>query len=1033
MSATFEAALTPCPSKSRSLGIGENSDSETWDSLVHATDPFEATGQIEFTTEIRAPTLTGARPRRANRNDSVFEIHEDAMKKQTGPSDKRRRPNMVPKPSDRKSSLLAQPAQRFRPKVNFAPSPPSRPVTRETETRLSSTRPAKKAVEETQSVSRPSPKPSVHSDNDSGLKKGLRRNTVYIPPDDTTVASVFMDLFSPLKKSQGGTMPQLVEDAQVNTLEARIAERQMRKARAGSARKAPLQPSAKIAQEAATRFDVAGKNGGKENIPPGALYGIGKNSKSSGPLKPSRSSIQSTSMSSRHLAAHEPNKSAVSNPGQEKVDAAKKRNVLAVRKNNTTSSRTRINHEETVLKSHAPVTFPDTLDARTSTLSERRGHSEANNSSRHGHKSSKLSVLKELNHQYPMLNDDLSKPLLYEDDWLSHQESVITQLVNALFECTNGDKTTFDQDILRLDLLELYHTEYFTRLYKRLQSSLSCGNLSIPKEVLERNGRFIHDVGLRRKFLDIWIKSYDLRALTAALETVVGRKVSSDTNLFESSLETSPPIDAKRQKMLVRKLEGFLEAFLVRNDDLEQAAHKRDTLLETRARCYRRTVLRSILLVVLLDQGRQSPHGSLPRRLFVPSSPFKSSAELLQALVRILLPSCGHITKQLSHLDCHLSYKQHQLQEYDYQMSNLAVDLRDGVRLTKIVEVLFFTSGHPGSDLEDQTELTLNTGEVLSLHGDSEDLPLSKQLKYPCVSRAAKVFNVQIALSALQAVKGSGVVLDDLRAEDIVDGYQEKTIALLWGLVSKWGLAGLVDWQDVTKEIVRLRRKALTQLSAGQIRDDFCEKSDHHVGDDDHAQLLQEWATLLAALKGLHVNNLTTNFANGKIYEAIVDEYEPYIVGNTDQSDKAASKRATLNSLDSRLRLLGCSPQFAHLVSPGSTPAHILDRDSTLGALAFLCSRLLTTSKRARAAVILQRAWRARLATRDTFRRTVAKNLAEHCAAVVQTRNEILWAKEVITRWWRKQKAQQQREKIARSERMRRSSQLSRRPARRRL
>lgn len=57
---------------------------------------------------------------------------------------------------------------------------------------------------------------------------------------------------------------------------------------------------------------------------------------------------------------------------------------------------------------------------------------------------------------------------------------------------------------------------------------------------------------------------------------------------------------------------------------------------------------------------------------------------------------------------------------------------------------------------------------------------------------------------------------------------------------------------------------------------------------------------------------------------------------------------------------------------------------------------------------MLQRAWRARLAIQTDFRRTVAKNLASHCAAVVQTRDEILWAKGVITRHWRNHKARQQ-------------------------
>ncbi|KAJ5678401.1 uncharacterized protein N7477_004034 [Penicillium maclennaniae] len=360
--------------------------------------------------------------------------------------------------------------------------------------------------------------------------------------------------------------------------------------------------------------------------------------------------------------------------------------------------------------------------------------------------------------------------------------------------------------------------------------------------------------------------------------------------------------------------------------------------------------------------------------------------------------------KSLSQLGCQLSYKQHRLQEYNYQIDNIAVDLRDGIRLTRMVEVLFFMSERAQPDVEDQTVVNLSTGEALSLLGNEKDLPLSKHLKYPCISRATKLYNVQIALSALSSVPGSGTIFQGLRAEDIVDGYREKTVALLWALVSKWGLAGLVDWDDVRNEIARLKQKRLSQLGPGNIQDEP-QYIDDSVDDDEHARLLQQWASILATLNGLSISNLTTSFADGKIYESIVDEYEPYATGNQESQEKTTQPS---RSLEVRLRLLGCSPQFAYLVSPDKTSSHILDREFTLGALAFLCSRLLSASKRARAATVLQRAWRARLATQNSLRRTVAKSLAEHCAAVVQTRDEILWAKGVITRYWRLHKARQQ-------------------------
>ncbi|KAJ6101962.1 hypothetical protein N7486_004389 [Penicillium sp. IBT 16267x] len=915
MSGILGSAVTPCPSRSRLSGYGDHSGSDTFDSLIDGNTECENTGQVDFTTELRVPTMTGVRPRRANRARSGFQIHDEGIEKPPpGPAEKRQRPNGTMRlPSDRKSSLLAQPAQRFRPKV--------------------------------------------------------RRNTVYIPPDDATVPSVFMELFSPLKKQPGTAQSQVTVDRKINTLEARIANRQARKSLAVGARKAPLQPSTKIVQEAASRMDVAGKNGGKENIPPGKLFQLEKKTDLQAIIKPRISTMSSSKPN--------PVRSAELAPVAAK-HTLPKRGVLGEKQNNTRSS-----------------AVPN---ARVSALSERRGRSLSNSASRIQNASSKL---KELDHDYPKLSEDLKKPVLYEDDWLSHQETVITQLANALFECSNGDLTFRDQDCLRLELLELYHTDRFVQLYKRLQASLSCGALSIPKHALARSSRLRQDVGLRRKFLDIWIHSYDLHVMAAAAETVIGRKISNDLDLFQNTMESENGVGCT--KAIVRKLENFLYTFLLCNEDLDQSMLRANEIpAETQAKVYRRTVLRCIMLVVLLDKAKQSLGSSLPRRLFVPSSPRKSSMDVLHELTRVLLPSCGDIVKPLSHLGCHLSYHQHQLLEYNYHMENIAVDLRDGVRLTRIVEVLFITAGHPRRDTEDQTEVTLNTGEALSLLGDQADVPLSKHLKYPCVSRAAKIFNVKLALSALESIKGSSAIVDKVRAEDIVDGYREKTIALLWALVGKWGLSGLVDWDDINTEISRLKRKALSQFGPEEVKYKAWFTGEQFSDDDQHEYLLQHWAGLLAGLKGLQINNMSTTFANGRIYESIVDEYEPYITGkqNLDADGRSASV-----SLEKRLGLLGCSSQFAHLVSPSSTSSHVLNRDFTLGALAFLCSRLLSGSKRARAATVLQRAWRTRLEDLAYLRRRMAKNLATHCAAIVQTRNEILWAKEVITRWWRQVKS----------------------------
>lgn len=75
-----------------------------------------------------------------------------------------------------------------------------------------------------------------------------------------------------------------------------------------------------------------------------------------------------------------------------------------------------------------------------------------------------------------------------------------------------------------------------------------------------------------------------------------------------------------------------------------------------------------------------------------------------------------------------------------------------------------------------------------------------------------------------------------------------------------------------------------------------------------------------------------------------------------------------------------------------------------LGALAFLCSRLLSTTKRIRAAIVVQKAWRRIITEENARRRVLAKEIAEQCAAVACARDRLLWAKGVIVEWWRDQK-----------------------------
>ncbi|PLB36230.1 putative calmodulin-binding protein Sha1 [Aspergillus candidus] len=996
MSGLLEDVGTPCPPKSRIPRLDRCSNRNTsvtslWDS---STDHGDETCNIDFTMEVKKPVLTGARPKRRTKTGSSFAIHEEDDAKSQQVTNKRRRDDSMADSSvNRKTSLLAQPAQRFRPRVSFAPSPskryretvdPVKPVPTPEATAAANREFLVKINGSARS--RPSPR-----------KTGVHRDTVYIPPDETTVASTFMDIFSPVKSIPQQSVP---DDSQSNCVKAQSFRRRNEKESRASIHRPPLRPSLKIAQESTTQVDIVGKNGGKENIPPGSVLGEKKVQPyklwepPAEDLKASKSVQRNSGDASRQKVVSKPLSTA-------SINGSLQRAVLKTRNKSDQTSTDIVKSNNSVRQKSSSVNLEASTISRDSTTKPLR-HSKSTAAIP---RTTVSSSVRRLDDEYPLIPDNITTTSMYEEDWIFHQEAVISQLVNTLIGQPNQTSSVDDPAILRHELLGLYQDPSFTHLYKRVQASVLYGAMSIPKDVLIKNSRLTQDLGMKRKFLDFWTRTYDLRALRAAVETITGRRIPTPVTQ-DAGFDARAASDTKRAPK--KKLEGFLDAFLLQNRDTDRSAKEtsgRDPAAVGHA--YRRTVLRSIMIIILLDKGRMGGT-TLPRRLFLASSPFKSSAAVLQGLARFLLPSSGDILKALGHLDCQLVYEQHPLEEYDFRMHNLAVDLRDGVKLTRMVELLYPLTSYSDS-ITGAADLTPQHGSP----SPDRQWPLSQNLKLPCLGRAVKLFNVQIALDALAATPSSRKLVSHVRAEDIVDGHREKTVSLLWGLVSKWGLAKLVDWDDLRKEIDRLTQKAIALFGYEQVScaDWFtgAKSSNSKAENDESISLLTRWVSILAGLKGLHFENLSTSFGDGKIYAAIVDEYEEYVRGDNPSNPSSKS----LPKLASRLRALGCSAEFTHLVLPGpSGKTHVLDSDLTTGALAFLCSRLLSASQRARAATVLQNAWRRVLARRELHLRTLAYSVAQHCAAVVQTRDRILWAQKTIARWWKKTKTRHQRRQL---------------------
>lgn len=604
--------------------------------------------------------------------------------------------------------------------------------------------------------------------------------------------------------------------------------------------------------------------------------------------------------------------------------------------------------------------------------------------------------------KYPVLREDLVQPELYEDNWLTYQEIAITQLLNSVFDSANKDPNAEQTpEDLRKKMLDIYHDPAMPPLHKRLQASLQCGALSIPKDLLAQTLRLKDDVGLRKKFLNLWTKSYDLNALRAAAETIVGRQITTPCRLSTGSTCSD---DGSRQYRAERRaIESFLSAFLIKNEDAVRVKSgggsiasltRGDDDFGSQGWSWRRTALRSLMLILLLDQAKTT--NALSGCLFQTTSPYKTSVEILHQLSKMLLPSHGDITRPLHHLNYKVEHAQYPLQEYAYQIENIAIDLRDGIMFNRLVELLLYPEQQ-----EETVTLNLPTGELLTSDVAQKDAwILSQHLKYPAIGRPQKVYNVQIALAALSSVPGMpSAAVSGIRAEDIVDGHREKTLSLLWSLVGKCGLGSLVDWPQLVKETERFRSQWYRARDnfEGRVLDSDNEEPETTELDGMayHKRLLLSWSRSVARLHGIRVANLTTSFADPKVLEVIVDTYLP---SNLTSSIPDGSKLG----LGAKLKAVGCSASFIALfTSQDKTARSIPSRDFTLLTLSFLASRLLPLARTHRAATTIQTAFRRFLLRRQTSARIKAMQIAHESAVVAQARQKMVDAATVIQRRWR--------------------------------
>ncbi|XP_020228154.1 abnormal spindle-like microcephaly-associated protein homolog isoform X2 [Cajanus cajan] len=200
-------------------------------------------------------------------------------------------------------------------------------------------------------------------------------------------------------------------------------------------------------------------------------------------------------------------------------------------------------------------------------------------------------------------------------------------------------------------------------------------------------------------------------------------------------------------------------------------------------------ILKRILLLVLvldkakcqsylpLEYGIDGLDGGSPL-LFKPESRIKSSSQLIhEFLSSDVMHGEGNLLTHLVILGYKLSHQQEPLVEYDFRVRDLFVDLQDGLKLCRAIQLL------------------------------QQNSSILMKIVVPPDTSKKKLANCALALKYIRQAGGSLLDEDGITivADDIVNGDKELTLSLLWNMFVHLQLPLLVDKTSLVGEISKIR------------------------------------------------------------------------------------------------------------------------------------------------------------------------------------------------------------------------------------
>ena len=132
---------------------------------------------------------------------------------------------------------------------------------------------------------------------------------------------------------------------------------------------------------------------------------------------------------------------------------------------------------------------------------------------------------------YSLLGLDNYRPRVSVESWIDNLDSLTVEIANSILDHDRLGRICAESSELRELLSTLYQNQSCILLYQRLEDSLKHRTLSTPLESMPRASLIKTDIRLRGLFINLWTKSYDPFIMQAAVEVLIGCKLTELINL----------------------------------------------------------------------------------------------------------------------------------------------------------------------------------------------------------------------------------------------------------------------------------------------------------------------------------------------------------------------------------------------------------------------------------------------------------------------------------------------------------------------